>query len=91
MFYMDYFGEYWASRSPAVSEPSGAYVLIAALLFLIFRNFAKTVVLDLPLLRHACETLEVSNAGALEEVVQSSAAVPSYGEGTAEALDVGGF
>ncbi len=66
-------------------------VFVPALLVLLFSGIVRILFLDIPLLKHACETLDILNAGALEEVVQSSAAVPSYGEGTAEALDVGGF
>ena len=66
-------------------------VLIPFLVLVLLAGIIKTLLLDIPLLAHACETLEISNAGALEDVAQSSAAVPSYGEGTAEALDVGGF
>ena len=65
--------------------------VVPFLLFALSVGILRTLLLDIPLLAHACETLEISNAGALDEVVQSSAAVPSYGEGTAEALDVGGF
>ena len=65
--------------------------VVPAIIFVLFLGILRTLLLDIPLLAHACETLEISNAGALDEVVQSSAAVPSYGEGTAEALDVGGF
>jgi len=75
------------------AEP--ATIVIAAfvpvIVLVLFAGIVRTLLLDIPLLAHVCETLEVSNAGALEEVAQSSAAVPSYGEGTAEALDVGGF
>ena len=66
-------------------------LLVPALTLLLFSGIIRILFLDIPLLRHACETLEIRNAAALEEAVQSSAAVPSYGEGTAEALDVGGF
>ena len=66
-------------------------VFVPALLVLLFSGIIRILFLDIPLLRHACETLAIRNAEALEDVAQSSAAVPSYGEGTAEALDVGGF
>ena len=76
----------------AGNSPEAVIVLfIPAILLALFLGILRTLLLDIPLLKHACETLEISNAGALEEVAQSSAAVPSYGEGTAEALDVGGF
>ena len=75
------------------AEP--ATIVIAAfvpfVVLVLFAGIVRTLLLDIPLLAHVCETLEVSNSGALEEVAQSSAAVPGYGEGTAEALDVGGF
>ena len=67
------------------------YFLVPFILLLLFSGIIKVLFLDIPLLAHACETLEISNGRALDEVVQFSAAVPSYGEGTAEALDVGGF
>ena len=64
---------------------------IPFLVLMLLAGILRTLLLDIPLLKHACETLGISNAEALEEAAQSSAAVPSYGEGTAEALDVGGF
>ena len=66
-------------------------VIVPLAVFVLFAGIVRTLLLDIPLLAHACETLDISNAEALEEAAQSSAAVPSYGEGTAEALDVGGF
>ena len=65
--------------------------LIPFLVLILLAGILRILLLDIPLLKHACETLGISNAEALEEVIQSSAAMPSYGEGTAEALDVGGF
>ncbi len=65
--------------------------LIPALLLLAFWGIVKILFLDIPLLQQACETLGISNTGPLEEVVQSAASMPAYGEGAAEALDVGGF
>lgn len=75
------------------AEPAAIVVasLVPVIVLVLFAGIVRTLLLDIPLLAHACETLDVSNAGALDEVAQSSAAVPSYGEGTAEALDVGGF
>ena len=87
-----FFIAYGAARA---GEVEAAVVVVAVfipvLLVLLFSGIIRILFLDIPLLRHACETLEISNTGALDEVVQASAAVPSYGEGTAEALDVGGF
>ncbi len=68
-----------------------AAVLVPALIWLLSAGIIRILFLDIPLLKHVCETLEIANAEALDEVVQSSSAIPGYGEGTAEALDVGGF
>ena len=65
--------------------------LLALVLYLPFLSMVKTLFLDIPLLGHACDTLGIWNAEALDRVVQSSASLPRYGEGAAEALDVGGF
>ena len=66
-------------------------IFVPVIVLVLFTGMLRTLFLDIPLLAHACETLEISNAGALDEVVQASVSLPSYGEGTAEALDVGGF
>ena len=91
IFYISYLGDYMDAAILRATSATGVSALVVILLFLIFRNFVKTIVLELLLLKHACETLGISNAEALDEVAQSFAAVPSYGEATAEALDVGGF
>ena len=76
-------------------EPSGLYVILMVLVpfipVLLFSGIFKILFLDIPLLAHACATLGISNAAALDEVVQASGSLPAYGEGAAEALDVGGF
>ena len=90
-------GGFAASMATGLAKTGAAPTTVAAtaivplLAFVLVTGILRTLLLDIPLLVHACETLEISNGGALDEVVQSSAAVPSYGEGTAEALDVGGF
>ena len=66
-------------------------IFVPVIVLVLFTGMLRTLFLDIPLLAHACETLDILNAEALDDVVQSSAAVPGYGEGTAEALDVGGF
>ena len=83
---------YGAARTGEVEDVIAVVVVfVPILLVLLFSGIIRILFLDIPLLRHACETLEILNAGALEDAAQSSAAVPGYGEGTAEALDVGGF
>lgn len=44
-----------------------------------------------PIVRECCRTLEIRNLAAVEGVVQSQRAGPTYGEGLADALDVGGL
>jgi uncharacterized membrane protein YjgN (DUF898 family) len=51
----------------------------------------KTIFVDVTLLKRVCATLSIENVADLEKVVQSSADLPSHGEGLADALDVGGF
>ena len=64
---------------------------VPLVIVLLTLGIVKTLFFDIPLLRHVCETMGLANAEALEEVAQSSAGMPAYGEGAAEALDVGGF
>jgi uncharacterized membrane protein YjgN (DUF898 family) len=52
---------------------------------------ARTLFIDVTLLKRACATLEIENTDELDNVIQSSAALPAHGEGLADALDVGGF
>ncbi len=65
--------------------------VVSFVIVLLILGIVKTLFFDIPLLRHVCETMGLANAEALEEVAQSSAGMPAYGEGAAEALDVGGF
>jgi uncharacterized membrane protein YjgN (DUF898 family) len=73
---------------PAVA--AGASVL-GFFLLLALAGILRTVLVDVTLLKRVCATLSISNPEALERVVQSSAKLPSHGEGLADALDVGGF
>ena len=65
-------------------------VLTVLVLFPLLGIF-KTIFVDVTLLKRVCATLSIENVADLEKVVQSSADVPSHGEGLADALDVGGF
>ncbi len=42
-----------------------------------------------PVLRHACATLSISNAASLASIAQSAQSLPATGEGLADAFDVG--
>ncbi len=56
-----------------------------------FYGVCKTLFLKISLLAMVCETLSVEDRDVLGRAVQSTAARPGYGEGLADALDVGGF
>ena len=62
----------------------------AVFLYFLF-GAAKTLFIDVTLLKRACATLEIENSEELADVIQSSADLPGHGEGLADALDVGGF
>lgn len=78
---------------PANGTPVGMQILavfgFVAAYFLF--GAARTLFIDVTLLKRACATLEIENADELDNVIQSSADLPGHGEGLADALDVGGF
>ena len=61
------------------------------IIFFLFYGLLRTLFVDVTLLKRACDTLSVDNPQELDNVIQSSADLPSHGEGLADALDVGGF
>ena len=61
------------------------------IVFFLFYGLLRTLFVDVTLLKRACNTLSVDNLQELDNVIQSSADLPSHGEGLADALDVGGF
>ena len=68
------------------------FLMIIGAVFLYFLfGAAKTLFIDVTLLKRACATLEIENSEELDDVIQSSADLPGHGEGLADALDVGGF
>ena len=52
---------------------------------------AYTLFVHVTILAHVCGTLAIENPASLDDIVQSSAALPRRGEGLADALDMGGF
>lgn len=74
-----------------LSLMTAVLMFFAFFLLLGLSGILRTLLVDVTLLKRACETLTISNPEALEHVAQSSAALPSRGEGLADALDVGGF
>ena len=65
--------------------------IILVIVFFLFYGLLRTLFVDVTLPKCACETMSVENAADLDRVIQSSADLPSHGEGLADALDVGGF
>ncbi len=79
-----------------VSGLSGGYattmVLLGSSVFAYsLYGFARRLFVEITLLKTFCATLMLERPEALEQTVQSSAALPGHGEGLADALDVGGF
>lgn len=66
-------------------------LMIGAVAAYFLYGAARTLFIDVTLLKRACATLEVENSDELDHVIQSSADLPGHGEGLADALDVGGF
>jgi len=78
----------------AIAQNAGlAQILPIGLLitFFLFYGILRTLLVDVTLLKRACATMSVANPQELDSVIQSSADLPSHGEGLADALDVGGF
>ncbi|MSO71015.1 MAG: DUF898 family protein [Alphaproteobacteria bacterium] len=51
----------------------------------------RYILFDVPLYRHLAATLSISDLSVLDTIVQDEKARPTYGEGLADALDVGGL
>ena len=63
--------------------------IVGLLTFLFFKRVVTTVVLQHPLMVHICSTLTIINPSKLDQIVRSNEAVPRFGEGFADAFDVG--
>lgn len=74
--------------SPAMVSVIGIAVFFAV--FVIF-DIIKYLFLFVPMVKAICDTLLTDNVQVFEEVAASSHASPVYGEGLADALDVGAF
>lgn len=76
---LDISSRFWTSLIPL------AVVVIVYILNHIVVQFFMTYLT----LRHLCETMEIANLASVESVVQSKDARPRYGEGLADAFDLG--
>lgn len=80
-------------QNDAFGAGGSGHIALTVLFLLFFFSFGllRTLFIDVALLKRACETMTVDNPQDLDRVIQSSANLPSHGEGLADALDVGGF
>lgn len=82
-----------ASSAPVLSTAATAWditlgIAFALALLFVFR-FLWTRIVIAGVLRHLCETLEVSGVETLSQIAQSTAMPPKYGEGLADSFDIG--
>ncbi|TNE36072.1 MAG: DUF898 family protein [Alphaproteobacteria bacterium] len=70
-----------------------AFFLMAFFFFFAYVgvDILKTMFLMAPLLKVICRTLHIHDFGVFEETASASVDMPKYGEGFADALDVGAF
>ena len=71
----------------------GAMIVFGVIwvLLILVVNLAYILIVHVTILGHVCRTLAIENPASLDDIVQSSAALPRRGEGLADALDLGGF
>jgi uncharacterized membrane protein YjgN (DUF898 family) len=70
-----------------------AIPLLVALIVLLWLTspIIRIAWLLFPIIREFCRTLEIQNLAAIDSIVRSQQGAPQYGEGLADALDVGGL
>lgn len=64
-------------------------MIISAILVLIVFPILTHLVFHLPVISHICDTLNGPDQAVFEEIIQSTNQDPSFGEGLADAFDVG--
>jgi len=65
------------------------FVIVIGLLFLFVFPILVHLMFRFHAVRHVCETLNVPDQAIFEQIIQSTQQDPSYGEGMADAFDVG--
>lgn len=65
------------------------FPVMVAIVMLTFGQLLVWPMVYIPVLRHVCATLSISNAASLDTIAQSSQTLPQTGEGLADAFDVG--
>ena len=88
----------WLSAIVALSYSSfsdGPSTIVVFLILMLILFFGLPIIrvawLNVEVLRTLCATLTIDNLTAVERIVQDSRDAPRYGEGLADALDVGGL
>ena len=73
------------------SDPGLWIITVISVVLALVLGFRATVavLLQHPLMVHICSTLAISDPTRLDQVVRSTEAPPSFGEGLADAFDVG--
>ena len=67
------------------------YLVLAFIAYALLYDVIKYLYLFIPMLKLLCQSVAVDNVCVFEEVAASTHKAPTYGEGLADALDVGAF
>ena len=65
--------------------------VVAIFLVFLLTSVLWSLFAEVALLRRVCRTMSIANGAMLLDTVQADRALPSHGEGLADALDIGGF
>ena len=74
---------------PALAGAAAIPVLLISLYMFVALPIIRMAWLYFDILKHVCRTLEIGNLSAVEAVVQDTRQSPKFGEGLADAFDVG--
>ena len=83
-----------AHAAGATAMPSFASVIPAIVIVLIgslFIGVLRILWVDRSIVRRLCDTMSLTNVDRLDRIGQSTAPIPSAGEGMADAFDIGAF
>lgn len=72
-------------------EAIQVYLVIGFIAYFLLVDAIKYLFLFIPMLKLACRSIAIDNVDVFGEVAASTHEAPSYGEGIADALDVGAF
>ncbi len=82
-------------NSPALQDLLGSWsiglIILGFLALMVISSVVVTVILSNGIIRHIFSNISIINPAALASVTQATATKPEFGEGLADALDVGAF